>query len=200
MSEQSFLKKHLVVTMLLGALLVAFGIVMLTSKGKLFIILMGFGLILSGLTTLDAIVSLRKELKGSAVTFSGNIRTIAIIKSLLSIVLGVLGIIYSQEGVKVLMYVMGVQMAVSAIIGLYDAIIVKRDIGLPVSSLVTDAVFSLIIAVVLFVFPSGAGQAIATVIAVILIIAGISLFFWAFRIRKIDKEFISPKAEVIDEQ
>jgi len=200
MSEQSFLKKHLIVTMLFGVLLVIFGVAMLSSKGRLFIILMGIGLILSGLSTLQVMFSLHRELKDTAVKLGGNVKAVAIIKSVVSIVLGFLGIIYSKESINVLMYVMGAQMVVSAGIALYDAIILKKNTGLPVASLVTDGIYSLVIALVLFVFPSGVGTVIATVISIILIVTGISLFIWAFKIRKIDKDFVEAKAEIIDEK
>jgi len=200
MSERPFLKKHLVVTMTLGVLLVIFGIAMLTTGGRLFVILMGIGLVFSGLSTLEVLFSLSRDLKESQVKFAGKARTLAIVKSLVSILLGIVAILYSKESLKVLMYLMGAQMAVSALIGLYDAIIVKRTTGFPVSSLVTDAVFALIIAVVLFVFPSGTGKLIAAVIACILVVSGLALFFWAFRVRKLDKEFLATNVEVLDEK
>lgn len=191
---QGFLKKHSIITMIFGILLCIGGIVVLSNNSTMITILMAVALIISGLFTIQALFTFKFTSK--------NWKWATLFKGIISIILGVVGIIYSKESTKIIMYVMGAQMVVSGVIALIDACILKKDTGLPVGSVVSDGIFSLVVALVLFLFPTFVSSTLGIILGVILILVGLALFFWAFQIRKVDKAFetIETKGETLDEK
>jgi uncharacterized membrane protein HdeD (DUF308 family) len=197
--EQSFLKRHSIVTMLLGILLVVIGCVVISKNGTLITIVMAVGLIISGLSGLQTVFSYKFT--------SSQWKLVTLFKAIISILLGVIAIIYSKESTKVIMYIMGAQMAISGVVSICDAILLKKNTGVPVSSVVSDGVFSLVVAVVLFVFPTFVSTTIGVVLGVILLVSGLALAAWAFLIRRADKSFekeegktVETTGEILDEK
>ncbi|MFA7118816.1 MAG: DUF308 domain-containing protein [Sphaerochaetaceae bacterium] len=191
--NDSFLKKHSIVSLLLGIALVILGIFVLMQDEKLLSIALGIALIISGVSTLQVV--------SSFIFASKRWKIATLCKGVISIVVGLLGILYSQKSWDVMMYIMGIQMVISAVIALCDAAILKKSSNLPVGSIVSDGIFSLIVAVVLFAFPSFVGNVLVKIIGIVLLAAGLGLGVWAMRIRKIDKEFnIKAESEVIEEK
>jgi uncharacterized membrane protein HdeD (DUF308 family) len=70
------------------------------------------------------------------------------------------------------------------------------------SPLYTEGVFSLIMAILLFVFPQQIGNLLLKLFGLLFIVSGIGMILWSLRIRKINQQFkeqvVEAEAEIID--
>lgn len=199
--QDTFMKKHLNTSAVLGTLIAVLGIYMMfqgESFTKVFVSILGVVLVFSGAHTLF-----------SMGTFElGHRNKIALlIKSLLSIVIGLIAIIVpfatAVTSWNVLLYVLGAELLISAFISLVEAMLLRKGAA-SVSSLVSEGMFSLVIAVLLFAFPRQIGEMLLKLVGVVLIASGVGIVVWSVRIKKLTRQFnnapaIEVTAEVVDE-
>jgi uncharacterized membrane protein HdeD (DUF308 family) len=99
--------------------------------------------------------------------------------------------------------VLGAELLISAFIALIEAMLLRKG-DASVSFLVSEGIFSLIIAVLLFAFPRQIGELLLKLVGVVLIASGVGMVIWSVRIKKINRQFahtsaIEVSAEVVDE-
>jgi uncharacterized membrane protein HdeD (DUF308 family) len=101
----------------------------------------------------------------------------------------------------VLLYIIGAQLLFSALISFLDALLMRKD-ERSLSPLYTEGVFSLIMAILLFVFPQQIGNLLLKLFGLLFIVSGIGMILWSLRIRKINQQFkeqvVEAEAEIID--
>ncbi|MDY0243997.1 MAG: DUF308 domain-containing protein [Sphaerochaeta sp.] len=197
--QETFLKRHLILSTVIGALLIIVGIFLMFQQEsfvKIFISLLGVFLAGSGISSLI-------YLKGFNLGSRSRIATL--VKALLSIVIGLVAIIVPLSAATiswtVLLYIIGAQLLFSALISFLDALLMRKE-ERSLSPLYTEGVFSLIMAILLFVFPQQIGSLLLKLFGLLFIVSGIGMILWSLRIRKINQQFkeqvVEADAEVID--
>lgn len=194
MQATSFLRKHLAVSMLLGVVLVVLGVFVMSSDITLIAIVMGVALIFSGVSTL------RNVLVVSG--WTGVLHLLTLLKALCSIVLGIIGIAYARQSFTFVMYLMGAQMFIGGIISVVDAMLV----GEAAAGAIGNAVFSFVLALVLFLAPNAVGETILVVAGLAMVLVGLAQVVASWRqwrlarnLDSVSKESTA-SAEIIDEK
>jgi uncharacterized membrane protein HdeD (DUF308 family) len=129
-----------------------------------------------------------------------------LIQALISIVLGLVAFFVPLSAANVswtlLLTLIAIELIFSAIISFLDALLLRKS-ELPVSALLSEGVFSLVVAILLFVFPQQIGSMLLKLVGVVLIAMGLGMVLWSVRIRKINRQFsptaIEAEAVVVDE-
>jgi uncharacterized membrane protein HdeD (DUF308 family) len=110
-----------------------------------------------------------------------------LVKGVLGLIIGVLAVIMplaTGEAVwTVIIYLLAAQMLIAAVVLLIDAFAVKAA-GFPPLPLVTEGLISLVIAVLLFLFPRDVANLLVTVFGIIIIVVGITIGLLAIFLRK----------------
>lgn len=196
---ESFMKKHLNTTAVLAAILSILGVYMMfqgESFAKAFVALLGLGMVISGINSLIAmrIYALGPRNKSALV-----------LKGLVNIAVGVLVIILSLStknfSTHILLYILAVQLLISAVISLLQAFLLRKG-NVSVAPLVSEALFSVVLAVLFFAFPTQIGGLLLKLVGVVLLASGIAMFVWSIRVRKLTRQYnltIEGEAEVIGE-
>ncbi len=198
--QDSFLKRHLMLSMLFGSLLVILGVILMFQQEffvEVFVSILGMFLAGSGFVSL---FSLRSYKLGK------RTRIATLIKALISLGLGIVAVIvpFTTANVSwtVLLYVIAVELVFSAIISFLDAVLLRKS-DIVITGMLSEGVFSLVVAILLFVFPQQIGSMLLKLVGVVLIASGLGMVFWAYRIRKINRQFstqtIEAEAVVVDE-
>ncbi len=198
--QDTFLKRHLIVSAVMGVVLMVLGIIMLFQQEsfvKVFISLLGLFLIGSGLLS---VFNLKRFAVGPRTKVAN------IIKALLTIVLGLVAVIVplttAYTSWNVLLYSIGAVLAFSALISFMDALLLKHS-SVSVSSLLFDGVFSVVVAVLLFLFPQEIGTLLLKLVGALLIVSGLLMVLWAQKINKLNKQstakVIETKAEIMED-
>lgn len=198
--SDTFFKRHLFISMLFGSLLLLIGIFLMFQQDsfvRVFISLLGLFLVGSGVSSL---LALKNYELGS------RSKTATLIQALLSVVVGLVAVIVPLSTAAVswtiLLYIIAVELIFSAIISFFDALLLRKS-SISVSGLLTEGVFSLFVAVLLFAFPEAIGTMLLKLIGAVLIALGLGMLIWSLRIRQINKQFssttIESKAEFVDE-
>lgn len=198
--QESFLKRHLMLSILFGSLLMIFGIYLMFQQEevvRIFISILGLFLAGSGLFSLFTLKSYGLGKRTKIAT---------LIKALLSLGLGLVAIIVPLTAANVswtvLLYVIAVELIFSAIILFLDALLLRKS-GIIITGMLSEGVFSLVVAILLFVFPQQIGSMLLKLVGVVLIASGLGMVLWAYRIRKINRQFstrtIEAEAVVVDE-
>ncbi|NCC65032.1 MAG: hypothetical protein EOM15_10305 [Spirochaetia bacterium] len=198
--SDTFFKRHLIVSMFLGSLLMLAGIFLMFQQAsfvRFFISLLGVFLVFSGISSLFA---LKKYQLGS------RSKMATLIQAFLSILVGLVAVLVplftAAVSWTILLYVIAVELLLSACISFLDAMLLKKS-SIVVSGLLTEGVLSLFVAVLLLVFPKAIGTLLLKLFGVILIATGLGMFLWSLRIRQINKQFrqdiIEGKATVVEE-
>ncbi len=197
----TFMKKHLNTTAVLAVILAILGIYMVFQGESFitaFVALLGVGMVITGINSL---VNMRLYALGP------RNRSALIIKGLVNIAVGVLVIILSLStknfSTHILLYILAVQLVVSALISIFQAFFLRKG-NISVAPLVSESLFSLVLAVLFFVFPTQIGDLLLKLVGVVLLASGIAMFVWSMRVRKLTKQFgsstIEGEAEIIGEQ
>ena len=196
---ESFMKKHLNTTAVRAAILAILGVYMMfqgESFAKAFVALLGLGMVISGINSLIAmrIYALGPRNKSALV-----------LKGLVNIAVGVLVIILSLStknfSTHILLYILAVQLLISAVISLLQAFLLRKG-NVSVAPLVSEALFSVVLAVLFFAFPTQIGGLLLKLVGVVLLASGIAMFVWSIRVRKLTRQYnltIEGEAEVIGE-
>jgi len=190
--QETFLKRHLILSTVLGAFLIIIGIFLMFQQEsfvKIFISLLGVFLTGSGISSLI-------HLKGFNLGSRSRIATL--VKAFLSIGIGLLAIIVPLSAATiswtVLLYIVGAQFLFSALISFMDALLMRKA-EQSLSPLYTEGVFSLVMAILLFVFPQQIGSSLLKLFGLLFIVSGIGMILWSLRIQKINREF---KEQVVE--
>lgn len=128
-----------------------------------------------------------------------------IFKGLVNIAVGALVIALSlfteNFSTNILLYILAVQLLISAIISLVQAILLRKG-NISVAPLLSEALFSVVLAVLFFAFPQQIGSLLLKLVGVVLLATGLAIFIWSIRIRKLTRQFnntIEGEGEVIGE-
>jgi uncharacterized membrane protein HdeD (DUF308 family) len=204
MNMTNTLKAHWWLTLLAGVLVIALGCYMLfgtASFVKLAVIIMGIFAIISGVVTLVELNSYSFGIYSKGAT---------IFKGVLGIVVGFLvlflPVVTAKVTVVVLLYIIGIQLAISALIAFWDAFALRKS-GFSLSGLIMEGVLSLVFALLMFLFPQSIGSMFVKIIGVLIAMGGIGCIIWALRIRSAAKHlsnvvsstYIDGEAEVLDD-
>lgn len=195
----TFMKRHLNTTAVLAAILSILGVYMMfqgESFAKAFVALLGLGMVFTGVNSL---ISMRIYALGP------RNRSALIIKGLVNIAVGVLVIILSLStknfSTHILLYILAAQLLVSAFISVFQAFFLRKG-NISVAPLLSEALFSLVLAVLFFAFPTQIGSLLLKLVGVVLFASGLGMFVWSIRVRKLTRQFsntIEGEAEIIGE-
>ncbi|MBI9093881.1 MAG: hypothetical protein JEY71_03255 [Sphaerochaeta sp.] len=195
----SFMKKHLNTTAVIATILSLLGVYMMfqgDSFAKAFVALLGLGM---GITGINSLLSLR------IYTLGPLNRRALIIKGFVNIGVGVLVIVLSLStknfSTHILLYILAVQLLLSACILLFQAFSLRKG-NVSVAPLLSEALFSVVLAVLFFAFPSQIGGLLLKLVGVVLLASGIAMFVWSMHVRKLTRQFsqtIEGEAEVVGE-
>ncbi len=145
---------------------------------QLFIIALGIVAIVTGTTSL---VTLNKY------SFGKFNRTTTLVKGIGSIIIGVLAVILpiTIGGAlwRIILYVLAVQLLLSAIVVLIDAFAV-RSLGLSPAPLVIEGIVSFVVAILLFVSPREIADLLVTILGIVLIVLAVVMGVIAFVLGK----------------
>lgn len=198
------LKAHWWLTLLAGILIIALGCYMLFATASfvnLAVKIMGVLAIISGIVTLVEL---------NSYSFGVYSKGATIFKGVLGIIVGIVVLFLPLLTAKVtwivLLYIIGIQLAISAIIAFWDAFALRKS-GFALSGLVMEGVLSLVFALLMFLFPQSIGRMLVKIVGAVVAAGGIGCIVWAFRIRSVakhidktvSKTYISGEAEVIDD-
>ena len=195
----SFMKRHLNTTAVLATILSILGIYMMfqgESFAKAFVALLGLGMVITGINSL---ISMRVYALGP------RNRSALILKGLVNSAVGILVIVLSLStknfSTHILLYILAVQLLISAFISLFQAFFLRKG-NISVAPLLSEALFSLTLAILFFAFPTQIGSLLLKLVGVVLLASGLSMFVWSMRIRKLSRQFsqtIEGESEVIGE-
>ncbi len=196
----SFMKRHLNTTAVLATILSILGIYMMfqgESFVKAFVALLGLGMVMTGINSL---ISMRIYALGP------RNRGALIIKGLVNIAVGILVIVLSLTtknfSTHILLYILAVQLLISAVISIFQAFFLRKG-NISVAPLLSEALFSVVLAVLFFAFPTQIGSLLLKLVGVVLLASGLAMFVWSMRIRKLSRQFsnstIEGEAEVVGE-
>lgn len=195
----TFMKRHLNTTAVLAAILSILGVYMMfqgESFAKAFVALLGLGMVFTGVNSL---ISMRIYALGP------RNRSALIIKGLVNIAVGVLVIILSLStknfSTHILLYILAAQLLVSAFISVFQAFFLRKG-NISVAPLLSEALFSLVLAVLFFAFPTQIGSLLLKLVGVVLLAIGLGMFVWSMRVRKLTRQFnntIEGEVEIIGE-
>ena len=185
--------------LLLGIVLVGIGLFIMIGNEQIFVkvVLAIFG----ALAIISGIANIATMAKYNFGKFN---HTAVVIKATTAIIIGVIAIIFPfviEKAINVFIYLLAVEMALSAIIAFVQAVAVKSK-GFENSHMVQEGILSLIISVVLFIIPSHIAGLVKLLMGIIAMIVGatiISLAIYSHKHR--DKQTIeSVNVEVTQEE
>jgi uncharacterized membrane protein HdeD (DUF308 family) len=174
------IRKGTVTQIILALILVVLGIFIMIRQDlfkQIFVIALGLFLIVTGIKSLATM---------GRYSFSKfNSRT-NLIKGILGLVVGVFAVVMPiATGLtlwKIILFVVAVELVIAAIVLIFDSFIIAK-MEFPIAPLVIEAALSLVLAVVLFAFPEGVADLAITILALIIIIAGIVTAIVAYLMR-----------------
>lgn len=192
--DDSFFTRHSLLGAAFGIVLVIVGFMVMTGSEKLLAVAMGVALVFSGAS------SLREAFLFA--TWTGYLRLFTILKGVISVILGLLGIFYAEQSFQVVMTIMGIQMAVSGILSIVNATLVGSMNDVPLTGVWSNGIFSLVLAAILLVAPQAVGKVILVVAGLVLVCFGIVLTMvgWKGLGQGKNPSVVETKAEVIEEK
>src|SRR5690554_2267805 len=143
-------KGRWIIQLLIAIAIVALGIFIMVREDmfkQIFVMALGLVAIVTGITSLATM---------NRYSFGKFNHGTTLVKGVLGLIIGVLAVIMplaTGEAVwTIIIYLLAAQMLIAAIVMLTDSIAV-RSAGFPAAPLVTEGLISLVLAVILFVFP-----------------------------------------------
>ncbi|MFA7370704.1 MAG: DUF308 domain-containing protein [Sphaerochaetaceae bacterium] len=192
-------KRVWIVQFLVALGLLIFGIFILAKPKlfeQLFIITLALVAIITGISSLVTL---------SNYSFNRFNKNSTLIKGVASIIIGVLAVVLpiAIGGAvwRIILYILAVQLFLSALVVLIDAFAV-RSIGISPAPLVTEGIISLALAVTLVVAPRKIADLLVTILGVALIVIAVALGVIAFFTRKKNRAImaeIEGEADVLTE-
>lgn len=198
--KKGFLSKNFIFTMIIAILVVIFGIfISIQSQSFLSVLILLFGIasVINGIREF-ILVAKFSEYKSTRFT--------TIVSGITSIVVGVIIIVYpfiSQRLVTIIvLYMVALQLIISALARIIASFTVKRNKLEGFTLSLIPAVFNISVALLFILFPTQIANFFVRIVGFIIITYGLGLFFWAFRMRKVEKDFknqeITGDAEIIE--
>jgi len=186
MKENSFFKKNLIISMIFGVIIAIFGIVLLFQSAEF----LNFVVFLYGLYSV--FVGVKGLLFASNLQDLKKTKNVNLFSSVFSIIIGIIIIAYpyftSSLAVTVVIYLLALQLLINGLGNVFSSVGL-RTTSYDSSSLFITGLINIIIAVIFFIFPNQVAQFFLKVIGFICIFYGAGLFFWSFRLRKVEKDF-----------
>lgn len=173
-------KGRWIIQLLIAIAIVALGIFIMVREDmfkQIFVIALGLVAIVTGITSLATM---------NRYSFGKFNQGTTLVKGVLGLIIGVLAVIMplaTGEAVwTIIIYLLAAQMLIAAIVMLTDSIAV-RSAGFPAAPLVTEGLISLVLAVILFVFPRDVANLLVTILGITIIVVGVTLGLLAILFR-----------------
>lgn len=179
-------KSKFAIMLLIGVLVIGIGALIVTHSEsfiKIMMIASGLGTLCDGLYTL---FSVRRW------HFASTTKTLAIIKGLVSTLIGLAAILVpifvAETAMTILVYSFAVCLVFSAVVSFQNAAMARSFIpGIPTGHFYAEAIVSLLVAIILFAKPTEVLTTFAIVVGIVVIISGVGVIIWAFRLLKLAK-------------
>ncbi|MCR4676073.1 MAG: DUF308 domain-containing protein [Sphaerochaetaceae bacterium] len=170
-------KNPFIGTIVFGVFLVLAGILILSNQSifvKIIVIIAGVYSLTTGFYTLFNI---------GAWQFSKNTKVLAIIKSVFSIILGIVAIVapltFAEVYMGTIQILIGIILCFEAVVAIENAIMCKKiDKKIDISSFAWEALIDVVLAFIFFMNPDKALPAVVTVIGVAGIVLGAVCLIW----------------------
>lgn len=173
-------KGRWIIQLLIAIAIVALGIFIMVREDmfkQIFVMALGLVAIVTGITSLATM---------NRYSFGKFNHGTTLVKGVLGLIIGVLAVIMplaTGEAVwTIIIYLLAAQMLIAAIVMLTDSIAV-RSAGFPAAPLVTEGLISLVLAVILFVFPRDVANLLVTILGITIIVVGVTLGLLAILFR-----------------
>ncbi|HLW22664.1 MAG TPA: DUF308 domain-containing protein [Sphaerochaetaceae bacterium] len=173
-------KGRWIIQLLIAIAIVALGIFIMVREDmfkQIFVMALGLVAIVTGITSLATM---------NRYSFGKFNQGTTLVKGVLGLIIGVLAVIMplaTGEAVwTIIIYLLAAQMLIAAIVMLTDSIAV-RSAGFPAAPLVTEGLISLVLAVILFVFPRDVANLLVTILGITIIVVGVTLGLLAILFR-----------------
>ena len=182
----------------IGLLLIAAGCFILFQNEAFVRVLV---MLLGALAVVDGVIALTTMNRYSLGTFSKNA---TLVKGILSLVVGILAVVMpiftAQATWMVFIYVLACQILLSGLVTLMDAFVLRSS-NFNVSRMVVEGFVSLIVAVILFLFPQSVGTLLVRILGITVVVVGITVGALSFHIRnKRDSQVLhEPEFEVLSD-
>ena len=169
-----------IIQLLIALVVVVLGIFMLVREDlfkQILVMALGLVAIVTGITSLATMhrYSFGKFNQGTT-----------LVKGVLGLIIGVLAVVMPLavgEAIwTVLIYLLAAQMLIAAVVMLTDAVAV-RSAGFPAAPLVTEGLISLVLAVILFIFPRDVADLLVTILGITVMVVGVTLGLLAILFR-----------------
>jgi len=201
MKKVNFLKKNLIVSMIIGILVALFGIILMfqgTEFLSIVVLIYGLFSIYSGVRGFLIVSRLTVNEK--------NTKNSTIFSSLISIIIGLIIIMSPYFASRItqvtIVYIIAVQLLFSGLNFLFSSLSL-RNTDFHSSSYFANGIFNTLLALIFFIFPTQVAQFFLSVIGIICIIYGLTQFLWSWRLKRVENEFkkenIEGEFEKIDE-
>lgn len=191
--KKGFFSKNFMLTMIFSILLIVLGVyISVQSQNFLSILLVLFGIasVINGIKEF-LLVSRFSEFQTSKIA--------SIVSGITSIVIGVFIIVYpfiSQKLVTtIILYLFALQLIITALSRVIGSLTVKKNKLEGFSLSLIPAAFNIAIALIFILFPTQVTTFFVKIVGFIVIAYGAGLFFWAFKMRKVEKEFTKKEIE-----
>jgi uncharacterized membrane protein HdeD (DUF308 family) len=180
-------------TMIFSILLIVLGVyISVQSQNFLSVLLILFGIA-------SVINGIKEFLLVSRFSDFQTSKVASIVSGITSIVIGVFIIVYpfiSQKLVTtIILYLFALQLIITALSRVIGSLTVKRNKLEGFSLSLIPAAFNIAIALIFILFPTQVTTFFVKIVGFIVIAYGAGLFFWAFKMRKVEKEFANKEVE-----
>lgn len=186
-------------TLVIGILVVALGILIVTNSNsfiKIMMIASGIGAMCNGLYTLFNVKRWH---------FASATKTLAIVKGVLTTLIGLAAILVpmfvAQTAMTVLVYAFAVCLLFSAFVAFENAAMARSFVpDADTGHFFVEATVSILVAVILFAKPTAVLTTLAVVVGIIIALLGVGTIVWAFRALHIAKNatVIEVQAQIKD--
>ena len=191
--KKGFFSKNFMLTMIFSILLIVLGVyISVQSQNFLSVLLILFGIA-------SVINGIKEFLLVSRFSDFQTSKVASIVSGITSIVIGVFIIVYpfiSQKLVTtIILYLFALQLIITALSRVIGSLTVKRNKLEGFSLSLIPAAFNIAIALIFILFPTQVTTFFVRIVGFIVIAYGAGLFFWAFKMRKVEKEFANKEVE-----
>jgi uncharacterized membrane protein HdeD (DUF308 family) len=182
----------------IGLLLIAAGCFILFQNEAFVRVLV---MLLGALAVVNGVIALTTMNRYSLGIFTRNA---TLVKGILSLVVGILAVVMpiftAQATWMVFIYVLACQILLSGLVTLLDAFVLRSS-NFNVSRMVVEGFVSLIVAVILFLFPQSVGTLLVRILGITVVVVGITVGALSFHIRnKRDSQVLhEPEFEVLSD-
>ena len=189
-------KKMVFAYIFFGVLLIALGVFMMIREDlvkQILVIALGLSALMSSIVSLVTL----KRYHFSRFSFSSTL-----FKGITGIIIGVLAVVlplFASESVwNVIMYILASQFVISSFV-LYSDSLVLRKTAFTSRPLVIEATISLILALLLFIFPRESANLFILLLAIIVMVVGLTFILLGYFYSRVPKNVeVSIKGEMED--